>query len=82
MKAVGVPEFAAYLRGEVALEEAVRRARQASRRLAKRQITWFRHHRLAPEVLVVKDALVAQYSESFRERIFNFIRQNLLTEAK
>ena len=82
MKAVGVPELAAYLKGEAALEVAVRRAQQASRRLAKRQVTWFRHHRLAPEVLVVKDAPVAQYSESFRERIFNFIRQNLLTEVK
>ena len=82
MKAVGVPELAAFLRGEVALAEAVRRAQQASRRLAKRQVTWFRHHRLAPQVLALTDAPDAQYSERFRERIFNFIRQTLLTEIK
>jgi len=75
MKAVGVPELALYLRGELSLEEAVRRAKQATRRLAKRQLTWFRHHRPGREVLIVKDALFAQFSESFKERIFNFIRQ-------
>lgn len=75
MKAVGVPELAFYLRGELSLEEAVRRAKQATRRLAKRQLTWFRHHQPGREVLIVKDALFAQFSESFKERIFNFIRQ-------
>jgi len=43
MKACGVPELAAYLRGEVKLEEAITRAQQVSRNYAKRQMTWFRH---------------------------------------
>src|SRR3546814_4076783 len=43
MKAVGVPEFAAYLAGEASLEQALARAQQATRRYAKRQMTWLRH---------------------------------------
>jgi tRNA dimethylallyltransferase len=43
MKALGVPEFAGHLRGEASLEEALAAARQATRRYAKRQTTWFRN---------------------------------------
>ncbi len=42
MRAIGVPEIAAYLRGEIALEEAIERGQQATRNYAKRQYTWFR----------------------------------------
>jgi len=42
MKAVGVREFAAHLRGEATLEEALAAARQETRRYAKRQTTWMR----------------------------------------
>ncbi|MHB9879227.1 tRNA (adenosine(37)-N6)-dimethylallyltransferase MiaA [Pacificimonas sp. ICDLI1SI03] len=42
MKAIGVPPLLAYLRGEVALDEAVDQAKQDTRRYAKRQQTWFR----------------------------------------
>jgi tRNA dimethylallyltransferase len=42
MKAVGVREFAAYLRGEITLEAALALARQETRRYAKRQMTWAR----------------------------------------
>jgi tRNA dimethylallyltransferase len=44
MKAVGVPEIAAHLRGEITLEAAVSKAQQASRNYAKRQYTWFRRY--------------------------------------
>ncbi len=40
MKAVGVPEISAYLRGELSLEEATAKAQQATRNYAKRQVTW------------------------------------------
>ena len=40
--AIGYAEIAAYLRGECTLAEAAERARRNSRRLAKRQLTWFR----------------------------------------
>jgi tRNA dimethylallyltransferase len=43
MKAVGVPELSAYLAGTIPLETAIALAQQASRRYAKRQVTWFRH---------------------------------------
>ncbi|WP_374472972.1 tRNA (adenosine(37)-N6)-dimethylallyltransferase MiaA [Phenylobacterium sp.] len=42
MKAVGVREFAAFLRGETSLAEAVARAQMETRRYAKRQTTWMR----------------------------------------
>jgi len=43
MRAIGVPEIAAYLRGETTLDEAIAAGQQATRRYAKRQYTWFSH---------------------------------------
>ncbi|MEZ5870604.1 MAG: tRNA (adenosine(37)-N6)-dimethylallyltransferase MiaA [Nitratireductor sp.] len=43
MKAIGVPQLAAHLRGEIRLDEAVTLAQAASRQYAKRQTTWFRN---------------------------------------
>lgn len=43
MRAIGVPEIAAYLRGECSLEDAESRGSQATRNYAKRQYTWLRH---------------------------------------
>ncbi|MGV1682663.1 tRNA (adenosine(37)-N6)-dimethylallyltransferase MiaA [Sphingopyxis sp. NJF-3] len=43
MRAIGVPQVAAWLRGEISREEALDRARAATRQYAKRQYTWFRH---------------------------------------
>ena len=56
MKAVGVPELAAYLRGEATLAEASQRAQQHSRNYAKRQYTWFRHQMQWDQVLITPDA--------------------------
>jgi tRNA dimethylallyltransferase len=42
MKAVGVRELAAHLRGEATLEAAIAAAQQETRRYAKRQLTWMR----------------------------------------
>jgi len=42
MKAVGVRELAAHLRGEATLETALAAAQQETRRYAKRQATWMR----------------------------------------
>ena len=41
-RAIGAPELAAHLRGELTLEEARARAVVATRQYAKRQRTWFR----------------------------------------
>lgn len=43
MKAVGVRDFAAHLKGKVTLEAAMDSVRQATRNYAKRQLTWFRN---------------------------------------
>ena len=44
MRAHGVPELAAHLRGEITLAEAQRRAELVTGQYTKRQATWFRHH--------------------------------------
>lgn len=43
MRAIGVREIAAYLKGERTLDQAIDAGRQATRRYAKRQYTWFAH---------------------------------------
>ncbi|MBK0400181.1 tRNA (adenosine(37)-N6)-dimethylallyltransferase MiaA [Limibaculum sp. M0105] len=42
MKAVGAPELMAHLRGEATLDAAIAAAKTATRRYAKRQVTWIR----------------------------------------
>lgn len=42
-QAIGYKEIISYLDGECALEEAVEKIKLASRRYAKRQLTWFRN---------------------------------------
>jgi tRNA dimethylallyltransferase len=42
MQAIGYKEMVAQLAGEISLDEAAERIRQATRRYAKRQITWLR----------------------------------------
>ena len=43
LRAVGAPELAAHLRGEMTLSAAVAAAKQETRRYAKRQMTWIRN---------------------------------------
>ncbi len=42
MRAIGVPEIAAWLNGGCTREEAIAKGQQATRNYAKRQFTWFR----------------------------------------
>jgi len=76
MKAVGVPELIRHLRGEIALDTAVAAAQMATRRYAKRQMTWFRHQLAADLVLS------EQYSESFLSHLRHFIDRFLLTYGR
>jgi tRNA dimethylallyltransferase len=80
MKAVGVPELARHIRGEITLEAAISGAQQASRRYAKRQITWLRHQ-MPPPADLPSYTVSAQYSESLLPEIFSFIRHFLLTAS-
>jgi tRNA dimethylallyltransferase len=73
MKAVGVPELMRHLRGESTLADAIAAGQQATRRYAKRQLTWFRHQ------LDADLTCVEQYSESFLRRLRHFIDRFLLT---
>jgi tRNA dimethylallyltransferase len=43
MRAIGVRELSAYLRGQSSLDQAIADGQQATRRYAKRQYTWFAH---------------------------------------
>jgi tRNA dimethylallyltransferase len=43
LNATGYPEIIAYLQGEYSLDEAADAIRRATRRYARRQLTWFRH---------------------------------------
>ena len=62
-----------YSRGEIPFDEAVLVARRATRRYAKRQLTWFRHQ-MTPDLL-----LTEQLSESLLRCSRHFIDQFLLT---
>jgi tRNA dimethylallyltransferase len=53
LRAHGVPELMAYLRGEMTLAEAISKAQQNTRNYAKRQMTWLRNQ--WPGVPVVRD---------------------------
>ncbi len=43
MRAIGVPQIAAWLRGDLTQAEAIAQGQQATRNYAKRQYTWLRH---------------------------------------
>ncbi len=77
MKAVGVAELARHLAGHLSLEEAVATAQRNTRRYAKRQYTWLRTQLLGNDANAI--VVETQYSECFDAKIFNNIRQNLLT---
>jgi tRNA dimethylallyltransferase len=74
-KSLGLRELIGHLRGEYTLETAIGAAQQATRRYAKRQMTWFRHQ--LPEgrqlCLAAQDA---QFSERIVAEIYNFIRNS------
>ncbi len=80
LKALGVPELRRHLHGETTLEEAVAQAQRATRRYAKRQLTWFRHQVDGDaEGLMVIDA---RFSEDLLPGVFSFLRRILLTSQK
>lgn len=79
MKALGVPELAAHLYGSLSLEAAVSAAQRASRRYAKRQLTWQR-----TQLQRQKASFVDVQTEDLQIRcdeIFPKIRRFLLTSS-
>ncbi len=77
MRAHGVPELLAHLRGEITLEAAARQATLNTGQYTKRQATWFRHHPLAApphaHIIHARFASVAQFPESQMAEIFAFV---------
>ncbi|HUB11685.1 MAG TPA: tRNA (adenosine(37)-N6)-dimethylallyltransferase MiaA [Acetobacteraceae bacterium] len=76
MRAHGVPELSAYLRGEISLAEAGRRIELVTGQYTKRQATWFRHHPLAERMHTIhaRYAGLAQSSERKMAEIIAFVR--------
>ncbi len=78
MRAHGVPELAAHLRGEISLGEASARAVLATHQYTKRQMTWFRHQKLvdnsAMQIIHSRIDVFTQLSESFMAGMDNFIK--------
>lgn len=77
MRAHGVPELGAYLRGEISLEDAKARAVLVTHQYTKRQGTWFRHQKLVDssdmQIIHSRIDCFAQLSESFIADLVNFI---------
>jgi len=78
MRAHGVPELAAHLRGVLSLPEAGRRIELATGQYTRRQATWFRHHPLAAQTRLntirARFASLTQLSESEQVSLFTFIQ--------
>ncbi|MGI4958755.1 MAG: hypothetical protein ACRYGI_14325, partial [Janthinobacterium lividum] len=77
MRAHGVPELAAHLRGEFGLDEARRRAVLSQGQYTKRQATWFAHHPLAADdrTLIISNriAVMTQQMERTDEEFVSFV---------
>ena len=73
MKAVGVPELLRHLGGEMALDAAITAAQRATRRYAKRQMTWFRHQTVAG--LTLEES----FSRGLLRSSLRFVRESVLT---
>ena len=75
MRAHGVPELSAYLRGEVALHAAVHRAVLSTGRYTKRQTTWFRHRApVDPHTIHARYTDHTQFPESLIPSIAHFLQ--------
>ena len=77
MRALGVPELAAHLRGVLSQAAATAAAVAATQRYTKRQATWFRHQSLAPDArthtIHARYAGLEQQSERFAGILGDFI---------
>jgi tRNA dimethylallyltransferase len=80
LRAHGVPELLAHLRGEISLSEAASRSSAATLAYTKRQGTWFRHQKLADErythMIHTRIGDAAQFSGSIHTDIIPFINRS------
>jgi tRNA dimethylallyltransferase len=77
MRAHGVPELSACLRGTLSLDDARRRTELVTGQYTKRQATWFRHHPLAPQTraftINARFSDWTQFSEQERANFITFV---------
>ena len=73
MKALGVPDLLRHLSGEISREVACAQGQQATRRYAKRQVTWFRRQ------IVANLSISTKYNEKYKDKFFSDISTFLLT---
>ena len=74
MKALGVSDVLAYIRGTIDKQTAISQAQQATRRYAKRQMTWFRNQ------MIDWPSFTEQEYTQEMGKIFSVISKNTLTE--
>ncbi|MDT7950420.1 MAG: tRNA (adenosine(37)-N6)-dimethylallyltransferase MiaA [Acetobacteraceae bacterium] len=72
MRALGVPELAAHLRGETDLDSARQRAVSATHRYLKRQVTWFGNRVLVEPAMLRNLRARYCYQEQFPESDWRF----------
>jgi tRNA dimethylallyltransferase len=75
LKALGVQELLSHLAGDIDLATAIAAGQQASRRYAKRQMTWFRNQLPAANFLSI-DRDFTTSLERILPKIFSVIRKN------
>lgn len=73
MKALGVPEVMAHLRGEMSLATALETGATKTRQYAKRQMTWLKRQ------IIIDKLENEKFSERLKPEIFAFVRENMLT---
>ena len=73
MKALGVPQIVEYLASNISLEGAAEAVKTATRRYAKRQLTWFRGNMIAWNAVSTNDM------ERLIADIFAILRDKRLT---
>ena len=72
LQAIGYKEFVAALDGQCTLEEAADQLRQASRRYAKRQLTWFKRNPQVNWLTRQEDTTGEEIIEKARQLILGF----------
>ena len=72
LQAIGYKEFVAALAGQCSMEDAADEVRKASRRYAKRQLTWFRRNKDMHWLTRRKNTGAAEIIEMARQVIGNF----------
>ncbi|HVC58797.1 MAG TPA: tRNA (adenosine(37)-N6)-dimethylallyltransferase MiaA [Acetobacteraceae bacterium] len=76
MRAHGVPELSACLRGDMTLPEASRRTALVTGQYTRRQATWFRHHPLSEgrtHTIHARFAELTQFSERILDETVAFV---------